>query len=133
MHNAAFRSLLDDVSRCFPERNLDLWASRIELPFAIHTQAETYVMTNHDEVAASFEHYLRAVDVLNVDLIVRNPVSLEQRPDGRWLGAYETRLVSGTQLATDAYVSEMVLSWDGSMFRMVEVLNARGYGDWTRG
>ncbi|MEH6751388.1 MAG: hypothetical protein V7698_13990 [Paracoccaceae bacterium] len=123
---------MEDISRCFVERNVALWASRIELPFEITTKVGLYEMTSHAEVEANFNQYLRACDVLGLDLIACNPVSLEQQPDGTWRGTYETRLVNGSQLATDPYMSTAVMMWDGSMFRMKAILGGRGHEDWTR-
>lgn len=126
-----FNRFLDDISRCFTERDLDLWMSRLKLPFSIVTRTGPVVMADRNAVTQNFHHYLTAMQIMNVDLVVRRAVSLENCKDGTWLGTFETRLVSGGILTTAPYTSTALLQEEEGRLRMSSMLNGRGHSEWT--
>lgn len=126
-----FESFLDDISRCFIQRNVELWMSRITLPFTIITRDGPNVLKTPQAVIENFGYYLQACKVMRLDLIVRTVVSLENCDDGTWLGTFQTRLLSNQILATAPYTSTALLTLQNDHFRMSSMLNGRGHTDWT--
>ena len=126
-----FESFLDDISRCFIQRNVDLWMSRLTLPFTIITRDGPSVLETPEAVTKNFGYYVQACEVMHLDLIVRTVVALENCHDGTWLGTFQTRLLSNQILATAPYTSTALLTFQNDHFRMSSMLNGRGHTDWT--
>ena len=127
----AFEEFLDDISRCFITRELYVWTSRLILPFSIVTRYGPVVMPTEEHVSASFNLYLVACDVMQLDLIDRRIISLDDCKDGTWLGTFETRLVRKETLATSPYTATALLHHRGGRFKMSSMLNGRGHQEWT--
>ena len=66
-----------------------------------------------------------------LDFVDRTPISLEECPDGTWLGTFQTRLLSQEILATKPYTSTALLQMSDGRLRMSSMLNARGHFEWT--
>lgn len=126
-----FEGFLDDISRCFIERDVDLWRSCLLLPFSVITRNGPVILRTDAAVAENFQHYLTAMEVMSVDLIDRRAIGLEDCNDGTWLGTYETRLVRQEALATAPYTSTALLQLTRGKFRMSSILNGRGHSEWT--
>jgi len=126
-----FEHFLTDISNAFIECNFDQWRNRLLLPFSLVTKLKPIVLTNDAAVAKNFEQYLVAAKMMNLDLIDRVPISLEECPDGTWLGTLRTRMLCGAHLATAPYTSTALLHDIDGRFRMSSMLNARGHQDWT--
>lgn len=129
--DADFREFLDDISDCFLKRDVGPWRRRIILPFSIITRDGPVVMETDEAVAANFQNYVMACEMMSLNMIARRPLSLEDCADGTWLGTYETRLLANGLLATDPYISTALLSWNGDVVRMSSILNGRGHHEWT--
>ncbi len=129
--NADFREFLDDISDCFIQRDVRMWRHRIILPFSIITRAGPVVMTTDAAVTANFDDYLSACAAMQLNMISRRAIALEDCADGTWLGTYETRLLANGLLATDPYTSTALLSRSDDVVRMCSILNGRGHHDWT--
>lgn len=128
---AHFESFLNDISVCFLNDDLALWQSRLIMPFSVIVKTGPIVLATPADVETNFNHYKTASAAMELDLIVRNPVSLEDCQDGTWLGTFETRLVSRGQLATAPYTATALLQVDAGRVRMSSMLNGRGHSDWT--
>lgn len=126
-----FEHFLDDISRCFLDRDLALWQSRLILPFSIVTKDAPIILSDAAAVAENFDHYLTAMEVMQLDLVARQAVSFEDCHDGTWLGTFVTRLVSKGMLATEPYAATALLQRIDGRLRMSSMLNARGHRDWT--
>ncbi|MEX0286877.1 MAG: hypothetical protein AB3N23_19915 [Paracoccaceae bacterium] len=126
-----FDSLLDDISRCFVERDFDLWTSRLLLPFSIITRIGPTAMTSEADLRRNFQYYLTAMEIMAVDMVDRTAISLENCEDGTWLGTFQTRLVSQGKLATDPYTATGLLQIQDGRFMMSSMLNGRGHFEWT--
>lgn len=126
-----FESFLEDISRCFLERDLALWRARLVLPFSIVTRDGPVLLPTDADVARNFGLYLDAMDMMQLDMVDRAPVSLEDCGDGTWLGTFQTRLISRGQLATGPYTSTGLLEIHDGRFRMSSMLNGRGHSEWT--
>ena len=127
----AFKDFLDDISRCFTDRDLSVWRSRLILPFSLITRDGPVVLKTDEAIAENFFLYLKAIDIMRLDLVDRRVVSLEDCHDGTWLGTFETRLISQQILATAPYTSTVLLSVQNARFRMSSMLNGRGHMEWT--
>jgi hypothetical protein len=101
------------------------------LPFSFITKDKPIVLASEKAVVSNLKHYWKAVEALGLDFIDRAPVSLEECPDGTWLGTFQTRLVRAESLATRPYTSTALLQPIGGRFRMSSMLSARGHRDWT--
>lgn len=77
-----FERFLTDISNAFIDRIFDQWRNRLLLPFSLVTKLKPIVLTTEDAVLDSFQQYLIAVKMMNLDLIDRVPISLEECPDG---------------------------------------------------
>lgn len=128
---AKFECFLDDISCCFIEQDVKLWMSRLTLPFTIVTKDGPTVMATDAAVKDNFDCYLKACEIMQLDLIDRTIVALEDCQDGTWLGTFKTRLLSRQILATAPYTSTALLTLQNSRFRMSSMLNGRGHTDWT--
>lgn len=126
-----FGRFLEDISQCFLQRDLQLWQSRLVLPFSMITKHGPVVLTDDAVVAKNFELYLKAMDAMGLDLVDRTEVALEDCKDGTWLGTFQTRLLSGGNLATAPYTSTALLHIRDDRFLMSSLLNARGHSEWT--
>jgi len=126
-----FGDFLHDISQCFIDRDITGWRGRMTLPFSVVSKTGPVVLTTEKAVARNFALYLKACDILQLDLIVRNALSLEDCGDGTWLGTYETRLVRGNLLTTAPYTSTSLLQMVDGRFRMSSILNGRGHHEWT--
>ena len=126
-----FDEFLHDISECFILRDPNLWIRRVILPFSIVTKDGPVVLESWEEVRANFENYLTACDLMSIDMISRQRISVEDCGDGTWLGTYETRLLSNGGLATAPYISTALLSWEKDVLKMSSILNARGHHEWT--
>ncbi|MGX9357271.1 hypothetical protein ACS3SW_19485 [Roseobacteraceae bacterium S113] len=126
-----FDAFLDDISQCFVERDLALWRSRLLLPFSVITQEGPVVLPSEGAVAENFGHYLTAMDAMQLDMVDRRAISLEDCKDGTYLGTFETRLVSRGQLATAPYTATALLRYEAGRLRMASMLNGRGHREWT--
>ncbi|MEM1235326.1 MAG: hypothetical protein AAGI10_00040 [Pseudomonadota bacterium] len=127
----AFDSFLEDISVCFIERDFELWIERLIRPFSLVTKTGVVVLSSRQETEANFNLYLHAMDAMNLDLVDRSAVSVEDCNDGTWLGTFTTRLLSNGVLATSPYTSTALLHWSDGMYRMSSMLNARGHSEWT--
>ncbi len=126
-----FDAFLNDISRCFVERDVELWLSRLRLPFSIVTRTGPTVMSDRDAIERNFQHYLTAMQIMNVDLIDRRAISIEDCKDGTWLGTFETRLVSDGRLTTAPYTATALLQRAAGRLLMSSMLNGRGHAEWT--
>lgn len=126
-----FDLFLGDISHAFLGRDLALWRSRLLLPFSLITRDKPIILATEDAVHRNFQFYLKAIEALGLDLIHRAPVSLEQCPDGTWLGTFQTRLLRAEAFATRPYISTALLQPVDGRFRMSSMLNARGHSEWT--
>lgn len=126
-----FNSFLEDISACFVERDSCLWLSRLILPFSFVTKNGVIVLNSQNEVETNFNLYLKAMDAMDLDLVDRTAVSIEDCKDGTWLGTFTTRLLSNGVLATAPYTSTALLHWLDGRYRMSSMLNARGHSEWT--
>lgn len=126
-----FEHFLTDISNAFIAGNLPQWRARLVLPFSLITKLKPIVLSTENAVRDNFNQYLIAVRIMNMDLIDRTPISLEECPDGTWLGTFRTRMLSGAHLATAPYISTALLHNIDGRFRMSSMLNARGHRDWT--
>ncbi len=129
--NTEFERFLTDISDAFIEGNLQQWRARLILPFSFITKLKPIVLSTEPAVRKNFDQYLVAVKMMNLDLIDRTPISLEECPDGTWLGTFRTRMLCGASLATAPYISTALLHDTDGYFRMSSMLNARGHRDWT--
>lgn len=129
--NDDFKEFLDDISDCFIRRDVSAWRHRLVLPFSIITREGPVVMDTDNDVSTNFGHYLAACEAMSLSMISRRPIYLEDCADGTWLGTYETRLLANGLLATDPYVSTVLLSLDDGVVRMSSILNGRGHHEWT--
>lgn len=127
----SFDLFLDDISRCFLERDLALWQSRLILPFSVVTKDNPIILPDAAAVEQNFQHYLTAMEVMELDLVARQAISLEDCNDGTWLGTFVTRLVSKGILATAPYTATALLQRVDGRFRMASMLNGRGHREWT--
>lgn len=127
-----FEAFLKDISTCFLERDLALWLSRLRLPFSVITRDGPVTLPTEADVARNFDLYLEAMRVMQLTLVTRHAVSLEDCRDGTWLGTFTTRLIRGDQLATAPYTSTGLLHLtEGDRFVMSSMLNGRGHSEWT--
>lgn len=126
-----FDRFLVDISESFMTRQFEPWRKRIRLPFSLVTRAGPVVLNTDEEVFRNYELYLSACDVMRIDTVVREPISLEDCEDGTFLGTYKTHLISRSVLATEPYVSTALLHDSDGFAQMSSVLNARGHHDWT--
>ncbi|WP_299420173.1 hypothetical protein [uncultured Shimia sp.] len=126
-----FEHFLTDISHAFTGNDLEQWRARLILPFSLITKLKPIVLRTEDAVAHNFQQYRLAVEMMNMDLIDRVPITLEECPDGTWLGTFRTRMLSGPNLATAPYTSTALLHNIDGRFRMSSMLNARGHQDWT--
>ncbi len=126
-----YEQFLADISRCFIERSLVGWQSRLLLPFSVVTKNGPVVLPNKTAVAQNFALYLVACDAMQLDMIDRNAVSLEDCKDGTFLGTFTTRLISLGQLATAPYTSTALLRFDKKRLKMSSLLNGRGHQEWS--
>ncbi len=131
MADDRFNDFLDAISRCFIERNFALWKARVIYPFSLITSAGPVIILDDAELRENFELYLSACDTMQLDSIVRTPISLEDCKDGSWMGTYETNLLSHGTRATPPYTSTALLQDVFGTFKMTSILNARGHHDWT--
>lgn len=127
----AFGAFLDDISRCFMQRDLALWRRSIRLPFSFITRSGPVLLRDDAAVARNFEAYLEAMDIMALTLISREAMALEDCGDGTWLGTYRTRLVRDQHLATPPYTATALLHPVDGRFEASSILNARGHHDWT--
>ena len=128
---AAFENFLIDISTSFLTRDLKLWRSRLILPFSLITKSAFVLLPTEEAVAENFQLYLTAMDCMALDFVDRTPISLEECPDGTWLGTFQTRLLSQEILATEPYTSTALLQMSDGRLRMSSMLNARGHFEWT--
>lgn len=126
-----FQQFLDAISDCFMARDFAPWKDRIVLPFTLITREGPVLLETVEALRQNFDQYLRASDIMKLDLVVRRPISLEACPDGTWLGTYETRLLRQGQDATDPYISTALLEQGPDGYKMRSILNARGHHEWT--
>ncbi len=126
-----FDRFLEDISESFMTRQFAPWRRRIRLPFSLVTRAGPVVLNTDEEVFRNYELYLSACDVMRIDTVVREPISLEDCADGTFLGTYKTHLISRSALATEPYVSTALLHDVDGFAQMSSVLGARGHHDWT--
>lgn len=127
----SFESFLIDISRCFLQRDLRLWRSRLILPFSIITKHGPILLETESAVERNFGLYLKAMDAMGLDLVDRHALSLEDCEDDTWLGTFRTRLVRNNNLATPPYTSTALLRLCDGRLRMSSMLNGRGHYDWT--
>ena len=131
MQTQLFNDLLEATSRCFLDRNYDLWRRHVLLPFTLITRSGAIVMATEKELRENFDLYVKARETLHLDEVVRRPVSLEDCRDGTWIGTYETNLLRRGTRVTDPYTSSALLVEDDGVFRMRSVMNARAPQDWA--
>lgn len=127
-----FDNFLTDISRCFIQRDLPLWRSRLILPLSIVTKTGPIVLADDEAVARNFALYLKASEIMDLDFVDRSAIAIEDCNDGSWLGTFQTRLLSKNILATAPYTSTALLQLVESRFCMSSMLNGRGHSEWTR-
>lgn len=127
----AFGAFLEDISCAFIRPDLSLWRSRLLLPFSMVTAEGPVTLTSDEDVARNFELYLQACAVLSLDLVHREPLTVEDCPDGTVMATYRTHLMSGGRRVADPYVSTALLHNCADAWRMSAILNARGHHRWT--
>lgn len=126
-----FGEFLEDISRCFIQRDLELWRRRLILPFSIITRLGPVSLCTEQAVAENFQHYLMACEAMQLDLIDRRIVGLQDCEDGTWLGTFQTRLVRKEILVVRPYTATSLLQQFDGEFRMSSMLNGRGHTEWT--
>ena len=131
MTDDEFRLFLDDISVCFIAQDLALWRSRVDLPFTIVTKDGPTTITTDAALKDNFNLYLKASEIMGLDLIARTPISLEDGRDGSFIGTYRTELLCDQQRMADPYISSALLRHSGGNWRMSSILNARGHHEWT--
>ena len=131
MHQQMFLSFLDSISRCFLEKDFELWRQQVILPLSLITRTGPIVLETVADLKANFDLYTQSIDPLHLDEIVRLPLGLEDCRDGTWIGTYETNLLSKGTRATEPYRSSALLVERGGRFRALSVMNARGPLEWT--
>lgn len=125
----SFEDFLNDISRCFLERNFDLWRSRVILPFCVITRKGPVILADVAALQKDFELYLKAIDRMRFDLVDRNAISFEECGDDTFLGTFQTRLVSGGILSSASYTATALLLRVEGRLRMSSMLNAKDYSD----
>ena len=131
MTEPEFEDFLEAISVCFIDRDFGVWASLIRLPFTFVTKDGPVLLSTPDELEVSFNHYLTAMDIMRLDTVVRQPISLEDCKDGTFIGTYRTELLSGGKRATDPYTSSALLHPSDAGWQMSSIMNARGHHEWT--
>lgn len=131
MLDARFVEFLDDISKCFTERDFSRLQARVLFPCSLVTAAGPVVLQNDADLRNSFDLYLIACDTLRLDTIVRTPRDLEDCKDGTWIGSYETNLLSKGTRAVPPFTSSALMVLDNGGFKMTSILNARGHHEWT--
>ena len=126
-----FDNFLEDISQSFMVRNYSLWRNRLRLPFSLITKTGPTVLRTENAIVENYHYYIEACDMLNLTLIDRRQLQLENCHDGTWLGTFVTRLVSGQTLATNPYVTTELLHVEETRFVMSSMLNGRGHNEWT--
>ena len=126
-----FADFLEDISTCFLRRDLRVWRSRLCLPFCMVTAAGPVTLTTEADVERNFDLYLQASDAMALDLVHRDPLTIEHCPDGTVLATYRTHLMSRGKRAAAPYVSTALLHHSDDGWRMSAILNARGHHLWT--
>ena len=126
-----FENFLNDITRCFIEPNFELWRSRLILPFSIFMKDGTTALSDVYEVKRNFDFYLKAVDIMNPDVIDRSIVSFEHCDDGSSLGTFRTRVVRDGILVIEPCEGTALLRQSDGRLQMSSLLNARGHHEWT--
>ena len=126
-----FEEFLEEISKCFDQQDVEVWLTRLILPFSIITPTGPVLIDTEKAVAKNFNLYLQAMDILNIEMVCRNIISLEDCRDGTWLGTFQTRLLSSGILVTAPYTSTALLQLKDKEFRMSSMLNGRGHSEWT--
>ena len=126
-----FAAFLDDISDCFIRRDPRAWRLRLCLPFSMVTAAGPVTLHTDADVQRNFDLYLQAADAMNLDLVHREPLTIEHCPDDTVLATYRTHLMSKGKRAADPYVSTALLHHSDDGWRMSAILNARGHHHWT--
>lgn len=124
-------TFLEDISRCFVDRDFDLWSSVVLLPLSLITQDGPVFVTDHDALKQNFNHYLAAMRIMHLDTVARRALSCEDCRDGTWIVTYETELLSHGTRATEPYVSSALMVRRDGRYRLRSILNARGHHHWT--
>lgn len=121
---------------CFIDRDFSVWQSRVVLPLSLITEVGQVHLRNALELRLNFEQYLKCVDAMSLDHVIRRPISLDCCADGNWIGTYETNLMSNGRRMVEPYESSAVLEWDGAKLRASSVMNARspvaGYAEGSK-
>lgn len=131
MTNDDFLSLLDDISDCFIRANFELWRSRVSLPLSIITKQGPETLSDEAELRDNFLEYLKAAEIIGLDLVLRSPISLEDCQDGSFIATYRTDLLKDGQRQIDPYTSSALIVFEDGTWRIRSILNARGHHDWT--
>ena len=130
--NDSFEIFLDDISRCFLERDFTLWRSRVTLPLSIITRRGPVILSNEAVLYQNFECYLKSMDAMQLDFVDRKPIEFERCDDGTILGTFQTRLLSHGILLTDSYIETALLQKIEGRFRLSSLLNGRSHYEWVR-
>lgn len=126
-----FVEFLDQISIAFIQPSFAIWSGSVLLPFSLVTKDGPVILRTQEELEDNFNHYLQAIDAMEIDRIYRTPVSLERCHDDTWIGTYRTNLLSRNNHATDPYTSSALLLKSASGLQMLSILNARGHHDWV--
>lgn len=126
-----FEDFLVRISDCFIEKDLSAWRGCIQLPFSMVTSTGVITLSDEEELEQNFQLYLKAVDCMGLDQVLRVPKALEDCKDGTWIGTYETHLLSRGAKATTSYTSSALLILKEGQIRMTAILNARGTREWV--
>lgn len=131
MTEEEFKGFLKAISVCFVQRDFAKWEALIRLPFAMVTGDGPVLLSNREELKTNFEHYLLAMDIMQLDTVHREPIALEDCRDGTFIGTYRTELLSRGKRATDPYTSSALLHPSSQGWQMSSIMNARGHHEWT--
>jgi hypothetical protein len=128
---AEFQDFLDAISVCFIDRNFAKWSALVRLPFTFVTKEGPVLLSSQAELQANFDHYLTAMEIMKLDTVLRQPVSLVDCSDGTFIGTYRTELLSRGKRATEPYTSSALVHPSQTGWQMSSIMNARGHHDWT--
>ncbi|SMX46169.1 hypothetical protein [Maliponia aquimaris] len=129
--DAEFERFLKDISVAFMRPEFTLWRRRLLLPFSMVTADGPVTLHTDADVARNFALYLKACEAMGLNLVHREPMGIEQCPDGTVLATYRTHLMHNATRLADPYTSTALLHPCPDGWRMSAILNARGHHTWT--
>lgn len=87
------------------------------LPFSFVTKTGPVLLEGKEQLYNNFKHYLEAMDLMELDLVQRHPISLKDCSCGTCLCRFGTRLVTRGRLAKAPYTSTAFFR-DAQQFKM---------------